>query len=535
MPYKIKGKCIYKKDGGAKVGCTKGDVHKYMAALHANANESEDKTLDEIRLFVRKTLSENFMREANDDYKKWKRKNVALRGIANNPGEYNGVGSISLGDGLYTAHLGNKEMARKYGKVYFVVNGRPKHPIVFDSVNRAEIWLQQNLYFKNYKNMRDFDAHTSVKDEILKLGYDGIEIKGREMVNFKPENVLYFKTEPELIQYYETNVKSEIYKEGLPGKPDDRKLGKSLSDQTATPYVTIFRAAPININEFSDKDYVTLSKKFAIEHAENNHVYHESPFHVIQALVSTKNVFDAYNPGEYFYSGPNKKAKEIYVSKGPDEYEGWDDSLNEEYGGPGNFKLPDNHKAALQVPKGGSSCASCKFLGKDGKSCMNQFWIEWNGGDSKLPLPADEYCSDWYEKNNKIKLEENTSSIWTQGGILLIKGADSPDGKQNLFATPISGLVELNRNKKDSTPGKSARMALLGGDLYRLANDGDRVKAFKTAWRNEGTLAKILKFNGQRYSVVLNNNKTPYHWESLKFNNIPQMLNGMQEVLKTLL
>lgn len=40
MPYEARGKCVYKKDGGAKVGCTKGDVNKYLAALHANANES---------------------------------------------------------------------------------------------------------------------------------------------------------------------------------------------------------------------------------------------------------------------------------------------------------------------------------------------------------------------------------------------------------------------------------------------------------------------------------------------------------------
>ena len=40
MPYFIKGNCIYKKDGGTKVGCTNGDVHKYMSALHANASES---------------------------------------------------------------------------------------------------------------------------------------------------------------------------------------------------------------------------------------------------------------------------------------------------------------------------------------------------------------------------------------------------------------------------------------------------------------------------------------------------------------
>ena len=40
MPYTVKGKCVYKKDGGAKVGCTQGSVKKYLAALHANANES---------------------------------------------------------------------------------------------------------------------------------------------------------------------------------------------------------------------------------------------------------------------------------------------------------------------------------------------------------------------------------------------------------------------------------------------------------------------------------------------------------------
>lgn len=47
MPYKVKGKCVYKKDSGEKVGCTKGSVKKYLAALHANANESLDKELTE--------------------------------------------------------------------------------------------------------------------------------------------------------------------------------------------------------------------------------------------------------------------------------------------------------------------------------------------------------------------------------------------------------------------------------------------------------------------------------------------------------
>ena len=41
MPYKVKGKCVYKKDTGKKVGCTKGSVKKYLAALHMHADESK--------------------------------------------------------------------------------------------------------------------------------------------------------------------------------------------------------------------------------------------------------------------------------------------------------------------------------------------------------------------------------------------------------------------------------------------------------------------------------------------------------------
>ena len=45
MHYKVRGKCVYKKDTGKKVGCTDGSVKKYLAALHANANESIDPEL----------------------------------------------------------------------------------------------------------------------------------------------------------------------------------------------------------------------------------------------------------------------------------------------------------------------------------------------------------------------------------------------------------------------------------------------------------------------------------------------------------
>jgi hypothetical protein len=55
MPYKAKGKCIYKKDTGKKVGCTKGSVEKYLAALHANVVD-EQENLKEARKIVRENI-----------------------------------------------------------------------------------------------------------------------------------------------------------------------------------------------------------------------------------------------------------------------------------------------------------------------------------------------------------------------------------------------------------------------------------------------------------------------------------------------
>jgi hypothetical protein len=103
-----------------------------------------------------------------------------------------------------------------------------------------------------------------------------------------------------------------------------RKKGEPLSSKVNTPYVTIYRAVENGVNTFKDMDYVTLSRKFAVEHAENNaHVY-DTPYVVIKKLVSTDNVFDAYNPSEYFYSGKEKRGKVIYKSKGVD-FEGYDE------------------------------------------------------------------------------------------------------------------------------------------------------------------------------------------------------------------
>ena len=159
-----------------------------------------------LRKFIATTIRE-YLNESIEDYSKWKRKNVSLRGIKE-LGKTNEVYG-SFGKGLYTVPLSNKAMAKQYGEVYFVVNGIPKTPKIVDSLNNAELIRQKliNDFCKKHDedyNTRFFDANTTMENEMLNLGYDGLIIKGREMVNYTPNDIKYFKTEQELQRYYET-------------------------------------------------------------------------------------------------------------------------------------------------------------------------------------------------------------------------------------------------------------------------------------------------------------------------------------------
>jgi len=143
-------------------------------------------------------------------YLKWKKENVSYRGISK-VGYENGGGAM-LGSGLYTASLSNKKMAKGYGDLYFVVNAIPKHPKIFKTLNDWEIWHYNTLVTDFCKrnnielDLRSFNKMTTIESEMLKLGFDGIIISGREIVNFKPKNVLYFKTEDEVKNYYRQTV-----------------------------------------------------------------------------------------------------------------------------------------------------------------------------------------------------------------------------------------------------------------------------------------------------------------------------------------
>ena len=75
MPYKIVGKCIFNTDTGKKMGCTKGSVKRYLAALHANIPDSKK---NEIRTKLKEIFRKSFANTINET-SELNKKNVKFR------------------------------------------------------------------------------------------------------------------------------------------------------------------------------------------------------------------------------------------------------------------------------------------------------------------------------------------------------------------------------------------------------------------------------------------------------------------------
>ena len=75
MPYKIKGKCIYNKETGKKLGCTDGDVQRYLRALYANVPDAKK---NEIRTKLKEIFRRSFANIINETAE-LNKKNVKFR------------------------------------------------------------------------------------------------------------------------------------------------------------------------------------------------------------------------------------------------------------------------------------------------------------------------------------------------------------------------------------------------------------------------------------------------------------------------
>jgi hypothetical protein len=99
-----------------------------------------------------------------------------------------------------------------------------------------------------------------------------------------------------------------------------------------------------------------------------------------------------------------------------------------------------------------------------------------------------------------------------KGSVLLIKGKPIKDGRY-LYVTTINGWVEIK-------PG--IKMVFISDNIFRVIHKGDgKFSGRKVQIRDEESLKGVFNMkNPGKPSLVLNHNKTPFHWMTLKHTDI---------------
>jgi hypothetical protein len=108
------------------------------------------------------------------------------------------------------------------------------------------------------------------------------------------------------------------------------------------------------------------------------------------------------------------------------------------------------------------------------------------------------------------------------GAVVLIKGKEKA-GKKSLYATHVIGSAELHTG---------VTMLFLSNDFYRITRQDGQLRSAKIAFLSEDALRSVLNLKTPgKISVVKNNNKTPWHWKTLKHANLQSALREIEDVV----
>jgi hypothetical protein len=118
-------------------------------------------------------------------------------------------------------------------------------------------------------------------------------------------------------------------------------------------------------------------------------------------------------------------------------------------------------------------------------------------------------------KKHIISYSESNQTQIGRGSVILIKGKAEHDGRK-LYATNITGYVEIKSGVK---------MVFLGDQMYRVIYREGKFFGLKIEVKREEGLMGVLNLrNNGIPSIVLNHNKTPFHWITTGFTDIGSAL-----------
>lgn len=216
-------------------------------------------------------------------------------------------------------HLGYKIVNFDGKEAYSIADKKVKYSLKKNDIHTGNIFLGTSTKYATEYYSTDSDDPEDPEELLLTYEFSPSDIKkgNIEDKDYMTGGSEIIVSKAKLVGVYNITKKKTLV------ESEERKHGKLLSEIKPTlKTVMIFRARDDKSDEFDSKDYVTLSSKFALEHAESNHVYSEEPQIVIRATVPTNQLAEASNPGEWFYIGPKIHGDVVYKTLGPEDYDG---------------------------------------------------------------------------------------------------------------------------------------------------------------------------------------------------------------------
>ena len=160
--------------------------------------------------------------------------------------------------------------------------------------------------------------------------------------------------------------------------------------------------------------------------------------------------------------------------------------------------LPANHEPAMEVPKGGSSCATCTMYEKDDDSehgiCHSSEYKEYYG-TNKIPHPADQYCSDWYNPKKEAfeKLKKKADDAGFTPVHQVHPSVDNITEQLKDIFLQIHGLAETSASKPARKLQDFLKLNLkqLAESLITHSRTENNNYLYNVEWRHP--LGRVLK------------------------------------------
>jgi hypothetical protein len=224
-------------------------------------------------------------------------------------------------------------------------------------------------------------------------------------------------------------------------------------------------------------DYVTRSRKFASDHAEHIAVVEEEDANVLRALVNSSDVYEAYNPSEYFYNGPEIIGQIVKVV--PAFRHNPDESIRQ-------------LERALAASPDDASLHQQLVRARQRAGVMPHHWTEEDIQPGMVFVHVEIEESQFMPSPYNLKTLQNQTKVGDVWRVLEINTSHedfewlTPEGELVILRGPETILGPVHQSHVKSREGLTSYVWCRPRDFIRILNRGEMVMSVGAGYPEQG-------------------------------------------------